>query len=128
LDPYDVILVVGTSATLGPMTDDERRAHLVHKVPYDVAIEAPPDRVIGTIGLLPGAQVEGLLDRGTQMFFAMTEPVVSLAGHPVDLGESMGAILVNRSYLRGIEQVDRGTGLPFAVRQEVTPQEGDRPL
>ena len=41
--------------TLPPLTDAERTAHKVHKIAYDVALEVPPFRVVGTVYLYPGS-------------------------------------------------------------------------
>jgi hypothetical protein len=108
VDPYDLILVLAGEATLPPLSEAERTAHKVHKIPYDVALEVPPFRVVGTVYLHPGSEPERLLDRATEMFV----PVVGATAY---LGEDavapeIDAILVNRFYLRGINQVDRRTG------------------
>ena len=101
VDPYDLILVMAGEATLPPLTDAERTAYKVHKVPYDVALEVPPFRVIGTVYMTPGSEPERLLDRATEMFV----PVVAATAYPgrAQMAEEMDAILVNRFYLRGIE-------------------------
>ena len=108
VDPYDLILVMAGAATLPPLTDAERTAYKVHKVPYDVALEVPPFRVIGTVYLHPGSEPERLLDRATEMFV----PVVGATAYLGDqqIGEEMDAIMVNRFYLRGLAQIDRRTG------------------
>ena len=108
VDPYDLIIVLAGEATLPPLSDAERTAHKVHKVAYDVALEVPPFRVLGTVYLHPGSEPERLLDRATEMFV----PVVGATAYLGDrkLADEMDAILVNRFYLRGIEQVDRRTG------------------
>ncbi len=108
IDPYDLILVLAGETTLPPLTDDEKSAHKVHKVSYDVAMEVPPYRVIGTVYLHPGTDPERLLDRATEMFV----PVVDATAYRGDqaMGPEMDAVLVNRAYLRGIQQVDRRTG------------------
>ncbi|MBI3746687.1 MAG: hypothetical protein HY264_09270 [Chloroflexi bacterium] len=111
LDPYDLIVVIADPDTLAALTDDERTAHRVHKVTFDVAVEAPPYRVVGTIQLHPGSEPESLLERGTQMFAAVTNPVLQLGGVELDLAGA-DTVLVNRFYLRGIKQVDRATGQP----------------
>ena len=109
IDPYDLIVVLAGADSLPPLSDDQRAAHKVHKIAYDVALEAPPFRIIGTVYLHPGTDPDRLLDRGTEMFV----PVVDAAAY---LGETLlgepevDAILVNRFYLRGVEQVDRRTG------------------
>lgn len=108
VDPYDLIIVMAGDSTLPPLTDAERSAYKVHKVAYDVALEVPPFRVIGTVYLYPGSEPDRLLDRATEMFVPIVDAEASLNGQP--LGETMDAILVNRFYLRGIEQIDRRTG------------------
>jgi hypothetical protein len=110
VDPYDLIVVLAGRETLSPGTDQERTATRIHKVTYDVALEVPPLRVVGTIQLHPGSEPEGLVERGTQMFVAVTNSAVSLGGVSIQLDEDGGAALVNRFYLRGVEQVDLATG------------------
>jgi len=109
VDPYDLIVVLAAEATLPPLTESERAAHKVHKVEYDVALEVPPFRVIGTVFLHPGTEPERLLDRATEMFVPVVDAVAYLGDQA--LVEEMDAILINRFYLRGVEQVDRRTGL-----------------
>ena len=54
VDPYDLIIVLA-GETLAAAADRRRAvAHKVHKVAYDVALEVPPFRVIGTVYLFPG--------------------------------------------------------------------------
>jgi hypothetical protein len=110
IDPYDLIIVMAGETTLPPLTEAERTAHKVHKVPYEVALDVPPFRVIGTVYLFPGSDPDRILDRATEMFV----PVVDASAYLGEqlLQEDMDAILVNRSYLRGIEQIDRRTGEP----------------
>jgi hypothetical protein len=108
VDPYDLIIVLAGEATLPPLSDAERTAHKVHKVEYDVALEVPPFRVVGTVYLHPGSEPERLLDRATEMFLPVVAATAFLGDKPV--APEMDAILVNRFYLRGIEQVDRRTG------------------
>jgi len=108
VDPYDLIIVLAGEATLPPLNDAERTAHKVHKVAYDVALEVPPFRVVGTVYLHPGSEPERLLDRATEMFVPVVDATAYLRDQPV--APEMDAILVNRFYLRGIEQVDRRTG------------------
>jgi hypothetical protein len=108
VDPYDLIIVLAGEATRPDLTDDERTAHRVHKVSYDVALEVPPFRVIGTVHLHPGMEPERLLDRATEMFLPVVDATAYLGERAI--GPEMDAVLVNRFYLRGIEQVDRRTG------------------
>jgi hypothetical protein len=108
VDPYDLIMVLAGEATLPPLSDAEREAHKVHKVAYDVALEVPPFRVIGTVFLFPGSEPDRLLDRATEMFVPVVNATAYLGTD--SLGPEMDAILVNRFYLRGVEQIDRRTG------------------
>ncbi len=111
LDPYDLIVAIADIDTLSALTDDERSAHRIHKITFDVALEAPPYRVVGTIQLHPGSEPESLLERGTHMFAAVTDPILQLGTATLDLGGA-DTVLVNRFYMRGIRQVDRATGEP----------------
>lgn len=109
IDPYDLIVVMTDEASLPILTDERQAANRVHKVSYDVALEAPPYRIIGTVFLHPGSEPERLLDRATEMFV----PVVDarcLVGDRALTDDPVDAILVNRFYLRGVDQVDLRTG------------------
>jgi len=111
VDPYDLVVIMTDEASLPILTDEQRAANRVHKVSYDVALEAPPYRIIGTVFLHPGSDPERLLDRATEMFV----PVVDarcLVGDRALTDDSVDAILVNRFYLRGVDQVDLRTGEP----------------
>ena len=109
IDPYDLILIMAGQTTLPTQSETEKVAHRVHKVSYDVAIEVPPFRVVGTVLLYPGSDPNRLLDRATEMFVPVVDATASLGGAIVG-DETIDAILVNRFYLRGVEQVDRRTG------------------
>ena len=111
VDPYDLILVLAGEASLPPLSDSEKVAYQVHKVSYDVALEAPPYRVVGTVFLYPGSEPDRLLDRATEMFVPVVGAVASLGDQTVSDPE-IDTILVNRFYLRGVQQVDKRTGLP----------------
>jgi hypothetical protein len=109
VDPYDLIVVLAGEGTLPPLSEAERAAHKVHKVPYDVVLEAPPFRITGTVFLFPGTEPERLLDRGTDMFVPVTDAAAYLGDRR--LGEQeVEVVLVNRFYLRGISQADKHTG------------------
>ncbi|MFP5343023.1 MAG: hypothetical protein ACLGIJ_08880 [Candidatus Limnocylindria bacterium] len=108
VDPYDLVIVLAGEGSLPPITETERAAHKVHKIAYDVGLEVPPYRVIGTVYLYPGSEPDRLLDRATEMFVPIVDATASLGEVPI--GETIDAILVNRFYLRGVEQVDRRTG------------------
>jgi len=110
IDPYDLIVVLASEESLPPLSDAERAAHKVHKIAYDVALEVPPFRVIGTVYLYPGSEPDRLLDRATEMFVPVVD-AVAYAGDQQVGDPEVDAILVNRFYLRGVEQVDKRTGL-----------------
>ncbi len=109
VDPYDLIIVLAGAASLPPLTESERAAHKVHKIAYDVALEAPPFRVIGTVYMHPGSEPERLLDRATEMFVPVVDAIAYLGDRAVSDPE-IDTILVNRFYLRGVEQIDKRTG------------------
>lgn len=108
LDPYDLILVLAGDDSL-PDTLEERDAHRIHKVSYEVALEVSPYRVVGTVHLYPGFEPESLLSRSSEMFIAVADATVTVGDRPVT-DAPLSAILVNRRYLRGVQQVDARTG------------------
>ncbi|MFL5725476.1 MAG: hypothetical protein ACJ767_10645 [Chloroflexota bacterium] len=110
VDPYDLILVLAGADSMPELSEEERAAHRVHKVAYDVALEAPPFRVIGTVLLHPGMEPDRLLDRATEMFVAVIDAEAYLGDRQVSEDE-VDSVLVNRFYLRGVEQIDKRTGL-----------------
>ena len=109
VDPYDLVIILAGSDSLPDMSDDEKSAHRIHKVSYEVALEAPPYRVVGTVYLYPGSEPDSLLHRSSEMFIPIVDATATmgetLVGQP-----STPTILVNRQYLRGVEQVDARTG------------------
>jgi len=106
VDPFDLIAVFAGVGSLPSFTEAERAAHKLHKGPYDVALEVPPIHVVGTVYLFPGSEPERLLDRSTDLFVPVTDAVALLGSKPLN-GPDVDVVLVNRSYLRGIDQVDR---------------------
>jgi hypothetical protein len=109
VDPYDLILVIAGEDSLPPLAETERAALKVHKVPYEVALEVPPFRIAGTVYLHPGYEPERLLDRSNEMFTPVVGAVARLGDIEVTDPE-IEVILVNRFYLRGVEQVDLRSG------------------
>ncbi len=109
VDPYDLVLVIAGGDSMPAMTDSERSAHKVHKVTYEVGLEVPPYRVTGTVMLYPGYEPERLLERSNEMFVAVTNAAATMAGETVSPAGT-DVILVNRAYLRGVEQIDARTG------------------
>jgi hypothetical protein len=106
IDPYDLIMVLAGEGTLPPLSDDEKAAHKVHKVAYEVALEVPPYRIVGTVFLFPGIEPEQLLDRSTEMFVPITDAQAFLGMDRMG-DATVDVVLVNRFYLRGVEQLDK---------------------
>jgi hypothetical protein len=109
VDPYDLILVLAGEDSLPPLSEAERAALKVHKIPYDVALEVPPFRIVGTVYMHPGADPERLLDRSTEMFVPVVDATARSGDADITEGEDE-IILANRFYLRGVAQVDKRTG------------------
>jgi hypothetical protein len=107
VDPYDLILVTAGEDSLPPLTETERAALKVHKVPYAVVLEVPPFRVSGTVYMHPGSEPERLLDRSTEMFVPVVDGIARLGDQAVS-EEVQEVILVNRFYLRGVGQLEHG--------------------
>ncbi len=64
VDPFDLIAVFAGAGSLPSLTEAERAAHKLHKVPYDVALEVTPIHVIGTVYLFPGSAQRSGRGRG----------------------------------------------------------------
>lgn len=109
IDPYDLIVVLTGEGSLPVFSDDEKAAHRVHKLSYGVALEIPPLRVRGTVHLFPGFEPERLLDRSNDMFFAVTDGLVMLDDTRIG-DDPTHTILVNRQYLRRVEQMEQAGG------------------
>jgi len=109
VDPYDLVLVLTGDDSLPDMSTEERTAHKVHKVSYEVALEAPPYRVVGTVYLYPGSEPDSLLQRSSDMFVPIVDATAILGQARIGPGP-YATVLVNRQYLRGVEQVDVRTG------------------
>jgi hypothetical protein len=105
VDPYDLILVTAGDESLPPLTDAERAALVIQKTPFQVALEVPPYRVVGTVYLFPGSGPERLMDRSAGMFLPVTNAAATLDGVKVTDPDA-DVLLVNRYYLRGVEQVE----------------------
>jgi hypothetical protein len=111
VDPYDLILVFASPASKSPLAESERSAFAVHKVAFDVVMEAPPFRITGTVFLLPGSEPGRLLDRGTEMFIPVVGGVARM-GDTIVSDPTVDSILVNRFYLRAIDEIDKRSGEP----------------
>lgn len=110
VDPYDLVILLTGDDSLPETSDEERTAHRVHKVSYEVALEVPPYRVVGTVLLHPGSEPDSLLHRSSEMFVPVVDATATMGDLPVGASSPASAILVNRQYLRGVEQVDARTG------------------
>lgn len=121
IDPYDLVVVIASPETLAPMTEEEREAHRLRRVRFDVFVEAPPYTATGTIHLASGTEPEMLLERQSAMWFALTEPSIAIGDRAVELGSSGDAVLVNRFYMRAIVQFDRATGEAIDVAPRPDP-------
>lgn len=111
VDPYDLVIVLVGEDSLPEMTQEGREAHRVHKVSYEIALEVPPYRVIGTVYLHPGSEPESLLSRSSDMFVPIVEATAMIGDRRVGPA-TVTAVLVNRQYIRGVQQVDARTGEP----------------
>ncbi len=69
--------------------DDERTAHRVHKVSYEVALEVPPYRVVGTVYLYPGSEPDSLLKRSSEMFVPIVDASATMGDQLVG-GDGVG--------------------------------------
>ncbi len=127
IDPYDLIIVIVGQDTLPPMTDEERTAHRIHKVTYELLLEAPPFKVYGTVAMYPGADPMRLLDRSSEMFVPVVGARATLRDQPIETGQ-VEDILVNRFYLRAVEQVDTRTGERAQPIPGLTPGSPGRPM
>ena len=109
VDPYDLVIVLTGNDSLPEVSDSIRSAHKVHKVSYEVALEVPPYRVVGTVYLYPGAEPGQLLGRAAEMFVPVVDATATIGDRAIGPA-GVDVILVNRAYLRGVEQVDARTG------------------
>jgi hypothetical protein len=105
IDPYDLIAVLAGPQTIS-RSEAERQAYRVRKVPYEVGLEVPPFRVIGTVHLHPGELPDRLVEQGNEMFVPLTGAVAYLDGRPV-ADPGIEVVLVNRLYVRGVEATGR---------------------
>jgi hypothetical protein len=120
VDPYDFIVVLADESSKGTMSETERAASLAQRVAYDVALEAPPLRIMGTVHLAPGTAPEALLERTNEMFVPVVGGVAYVGERAVSEPQ-VDAILVNRFYLRGVKETGRAAGSTSAARSGATP-------
>jgi hypothetical protein len=109
IDPYDLLLVFARPETMPSRTLEASAAHRRVKESFDVLLDVPPFQVAGTVHLFPGLLPDTLLDHGTDLFAALTGAVAHLAGATRIGPPEPSTILVNRSYITHVEQVDEVT-------------------
>ena len=120
VDPYDFIVVLADESSKGKMSEEERAAQLAQRVAHEVALEAPPLRIMGTVHLAPGTAPEALLERTNEMFVPVVGGVAYVGERPVSEPQ-VDAILVNRFYLRGVKETGQGTSSMSAARSGAKP-------
>lgn len=120
VDPYDFIVVLADESSKGTMSDEDRAAYLAQRIAYDVALEAPPLRIMGTVHLAPGMAPEALLERTTEMFVPVVGGVAYVGERAVSEPQ-VDAILVNRFYLRGVKETGQTAGSTSAARSGAQP-------
>jgi hypothetical protein len=109
LDPFDLLLVFARPDTMPARSPDEIAARRRSKDSFDVLVDLSPFQVVGTVHLYPGLDASSLLERSSDLFIAFTGAVAALpSGQRVGPGEPT-TIMVNRTYLTHVEQVDEGT-------------------
>lgn len=103
VDPYDLIVVQAGEGSKPARSEADEAAAKVHKTPYDLILEAPPLRIVGKVFLTPGTEPRQLMDRSADMFLPVVGGVAYLGDRAVT-DPKVEAILVNRFYLRGVEE------------------------
>jgi hypothetical protein len=106
IDPYDLIAVLAGPDTVPDLTDEERLARRVRKEPYEVILEAPPYRIVGTVHVFPGTDPRQMLDQVPEMFLPLTDAVAYVGDRRV-ADPGVEVVLVNRLYVRGVQETGR---------------------
>ncbi len=105
VDPYDIIVAMAGRGCV-VLSEADLESFAIHRIAYDVWLDAAPFNVTGTVHLEPGADPAKLLDRASELFVPVTRPVihlndVHLRNAPTDV------VLLNRSYLRDVKRERR---------------------
>jgi hypothetical protein len=120
VDPYDVLVVFASAATMPGRSQEATAAHRRSKEMYDVILEVPPFHVVGTVHLYPGLDPLTLLDHATNLYVAVTGGIVLHSESRMGPDEPT-TILVNRSYITRVHQVEDArrhqAGLAAAARE-----------
>lgn len=106
IDPYDLIAVLAGPDTMPVHSEEERAARRVRKEPYEVVLEAPPFRIVGTVHVFPGTDPRQMLEQAVEMFVPLTAAVAYVEDRPVADPE-VEVVLVNRLYVRGVDETGR---------------------
>jgi hypothetical protein len=106
IDPYDLIAVLAGPDTMPEATEEERAARRVRKEPYEVVLEAPPFRIVGTVHVFPGSDPQQMLEQAPEMFVPLTGAVAYVENRAV-ADPGIEVVLVNRLYVRGVDQTGR---------------------
>ncbi len=109
LDPFDLLLVFARPETMPARSLEESAARRRSKEMFDVLVDLAPFQVVGTVHLYPGLDSSSLLEHSTDLFSAFTGAIAGLADGRHVGPEEPTTILVNRSYLTHVEQVDEVT-------------------
>ena len=106
IDPYDLIAVLAGPDSQPAATDAKRAARRVRKDPYEVVIEAPPFRIVGTVHVFPGTEPQQMVEQSAEMFIPLTDAAAFVDDRRMTDGK-VDVILVNRLYVRGLEATGR---------------------
>ena len=106
IDPYDLIAVLAGPDTLPNFSEAEKAARRVRKEPYQVVLEAPPFRIVGTVHVFPGHDAKQLMEQAAEMFVPLTNAVAYVDERRV-ADPDVQVVLVNRLYVRGVEPTGR---------------------
>jgi hypothetical protein len=106
IDPYDLIAVLAGPDTLPNFSDEEKAARKVRKEPYEVVLEAPPFRIMGTVHVFPGHDAKQMIEQATEMFVPLTDAIAYVDERRV-ADPDVRVVLVNRLYVRGVETTGR---------------------
>lgn len=101
VDPYDLTIVMAAPDGEPPVNQADREAWSKFRMSFDAVLEATPFRVTGILLLLPSIDPSMLMERGTELFIPVFQPIVQMGAVPVrDVPRDV--ILVNRSHLRRV--------------------------
>ncbi len=101
VDPYDLTIVMAAPDGVAPINEADREAWSKFRLTYDAVMEATPFRITGVLLLLPSIDPSMLMERGTELFLPVFQPIIQMGAVPVrDVPRDV--VLVNRSHLRRV--------------------------